>query len=91
MSPRAEGSRLRAQILERTFYQRAEVRTVKLVSLVNLAVRGLGSGSFIRMDAKNYVGWTVVSSDRDWVSELRKGRNGPAPGTFSDTVDGSRS
>lgn len=26
------------------------------------------------MDAKNYVGWTVASSDRAWVKELLQGR-----------------
>lgn len=53
-------------------------------------MRGLGNGYFIRMDAKNYVGWTVASSDRAWVKELRKGRNRAAPGTFPDPGDGSR-
>lgn len=52
---------------------------------------GLGSGYCIRTDAKNYVGWTVASGDGAWVGELRKVRNGPAPGMFPDTVVGSRS
>lgn len=54
---------------------------------------GAGEPLFIRMGVKNYVedlGLDCGEQCRVWVSELWKGRQGPAPGTFPDTVDGSR-
>lgn len=54
---------------------------------------GAGEPLFFRMGVKNYVedlGLDCGEQCRAWVSELWKGRQGPTPGTFPDTVDGSR-